>query len=74
MKVALCMEEGGDQIVLTPEDDRETAILGLMFSIEKRELTVKRGQFYKNQAGYFREGSEKTSTILVLKRPSVGAE
>jgi hypothetical protein len=66
MKMALFVEEGTKQIVLTPDNETESAILALLLATPDPSLTIKRGQFYKNQAGYTREGSDKVSTILVL--------
>ena len=68
MKIALYIEDGLEQIVLTPETDTEKGILGKMHD-GSRELAVHKGQFYACQGGWTRHGAEKadTSTIVVLR-------
>lgn len=73
MRIALYMENGIDQVILTPDTDKEKAILASVFN-SKSELSVKHGSFYECQGGFVRQGLDKTSTILVLKRPRGGAE
>lgn len=77
MKIALYIEDGLEQIVLTPDSETEKAILGKLHD-SSRELSIKRGTFYGCQGGWtrFRERdygyshrSTKTddSTMIVLR-------
>ena len=76
MKIALYIEDGLEQIVLTPEIETERAILGKLSS-DERELSVYRGGFYACAAGWVRHtlvssgpyGSiaRGESTIIVLR-------
>jgi hypothetical protein len=68
MKIALYIEDGLEQIVLTPTSDSEKCILAKMHETP-RELHVTRGEFYKNFAGFWRQGntSNPSSTIIVLR-------
>jgi hypothetical protein len=68
MKIALYIEEGVEQIVLTPQSENETAILGKMTD-GSREMSVKSGSFYFCQGGWIRHGSDDKSTIIVLQPP-----
>ncbi len=68
MKIALYIEHGLEQIVLTPEGDTEKGILGKL-NDGSRELSVYRGEFYACMGGWTRHGSGQDSTIIVL-RPS----
>lgn len=73
MRIALYMENGIDQVILTPDTEKERAIIAAVFDGDS-EISVHKGSFYECRGGWVREGIDKTSTILVLKRPSVGAE
>ena len=77
MKIALYIEDGLEQIVLTPESDTESGILGKLHD-GSRELSIKQGCFYACQGGWVRQRevlelgySHKTrddaSTIIVLR-------
>lgn len=70
MKIALYIEDGREQIVLTPTNSTEKAILAKLYD-EKRTVNVVRGSFYACQGGYTRRGTlgSDESTILVLDRP-----
>jgi hypothetical protein len=80
MKIALYIEDGLEQIVLTPETDTEKGILGKLHD-GQRALTINRGTFYGCRGGWvrheargpFASQSDDTSTILVL-RPQDQAE
>lgn len=83
MKIALYIEDGLEQIVLTPESDTEKGILGKL-SDGSRGLSIKRGSFFKCQGGWMRyaqpwRGTYDTndrddeSTMIVL-RPLASAE
>jgi hypothetical protein len=81
MKIALYIEDGLEQIVLTPESDTEKGIIGKL-SDGSRDLSIKRGSFYACQGGWTRHtkqwptpswgldrNDDDDSTIIVL-RPS----
>lgn len=53
MKIALYIEDGLEQIVLTPESETERGILGKLHD-GTRELAIKRGQFYDCRGGWKR--------------------
>ena len=65
MKIALYIEDGREQIVLTPEGKTEEGILGKLHDGE-RQLSIYRGGFYACQGGWTREQRTPDSTILVL--------
>ena len=50
MKIGLFMEGEVSQLILTPEDDAEQAVLALL-KIGSREITVHRGQMYVGRDG-----------------------
>jgi hypothetical protein len=64
MKIALYIEDGLEQVVLTPQTDTEKSILA---KIHDRELTIHTGEFYSCIGGWTRRGSGNSSTILVLR-------
>ena len=76
MKIALYIEDGLEQIVLTPETETEKGIVGKLHD-GSRELSVFSGSFYACQGGWTRHrtysdyggATEDKSTIIVL-RPS----
>jgi hypothetical protein len=55
MKIALYIEDGLEQIVLTPESDTEKGILGKMHD-GSRELDIKKGAFFECKGGWMRHG------------------
>lgn len=67
MKIALYIEDGREQIVLTPQSDTENALLAKLHE-ESTQLHVKRGSFYACRGGWTRQGLDDDSTILVLER------
>ena len=72
MKIALYIEDGLEQIVLTPETETEKGITSKL-SDNTRELSVHRGGFYTCQGGWIRHANERhsdvppESTIIVLR-------
>lgn len=69
MKIALFIEDGLEQIVLTPQSDIERSILR---KLDDRNLSIRHGDFYKNQGGwvmYNPHHCDHKSTILVLTEP-----
>lgn len=80
MKIALYIEDGLEQIVLTPESDTEKGILGKLHD-GLRELSIKRGAFYACMGGWTRQGSlnmsrsePDESTMIVLTTPKAKME
>lgn len=53
MKIALYIEDGLEQIVLTPQSDTEKAILGKLHD-NSRVMTLAKGSFYECRGGYER--------------------
>jgi hypothetical protein len=80
MKIALYIEDGLEQIVLTPETETERGIVGKLVD-GSRQLSIKRGGFYACQGGWTRHRREYSfsqfnqygdlrdddSTIIVLR-------
>lgn len=65
MKIALYIEDGLEQIVLTPQSATEKAILGKL-SDGSRELSIKRGEFYACVGGWTRQNTSENSTMIIL--------
>jgi len=53
MKIALYIEDGLEQVVLTPESETEKAILGKIHD-GSRDISLKRGTFYGCRGGWTR--------------------
>lgn len=84
MKIALYIEDGLEQIVLTPDSKTEANILGKLHD-GSRELKIIRGTFYGCQGGWTRwkqrpnrssmfgtyDDDQDESTMIVL-RPAEG--
>jgi hypothetical protein len=77
VKIALYIEDGLEQIVLTPETDTEKAILAKLDD-GSRTLSIKHGSFYSCRGGwvrhkqafvgiYDRERKDDESTMIVLQ-------
>lgn len=64
MKCALYIENGLQQVVLTPQTRAERDILALIH--ECKIVDVKKGSFYECRGGYVRHASNDDSTMLVL--------
>ena len=66
MKIALYIEDGLEQIVLTAQTDVEQNLLSKLSS--KRNLSIYKGSFYPCQGGWIRQKdySDDSSTILVF--------
>jgi len=69
MKIALYIEDGLEQIVLTPQSDTERAILNKLHD-RSREFEMKKGSFYECQGGWVRNSTSDTSTMIVLREKS----
>jgi hypothetical protein len=61
MKIAFYMEDGLEQIVLTPESDIEKSILAKIHD-KSRTLQIKKGSFYRCQGGWVRYAPHQVST------------
>lgn len=72
MKIALYIEDGVEQLVLTPEGDHEKNLLNLLAS-GKRELSIKQGRFYENMAGFVRHTDTPESTMIILREEARNA-
>lgn len=68
MKIALYIEDGREQIVLTPSTDTEKGILNALTN--GSVLTIHKGSFYGCRGGWTRHGESDDSTIIVLERES----
>ena len=68
MKIALYIDNGLEQIVLTPETKTEDGIIGKMHD-GTRDVSVYRGGFYACAGGWTRhkDNSTSDSTIIVLR-------
>lgn len=82
MKIALYIEDGLEQIVLTPDSEHEHKLLGYLHD-DSRQLSIKRGKFYECQGGWLTQGrigsqgiygmgrderDKDESTMLVLRK------
>lgn len=70
MKIALYIEDGREQIVLTPQTDAEKDILAKLHD-GSREFWLKKGSFYACQGGWTRQqdGVDDSTIIVMEKRP-----
>jgi hypothetical protein len=60
VKIALYIEDGLEQIVLTPTSDTEEAILEKIHD-GSRQLSIKRGEFYGCAGGWVRQRKKYNS-------------
>ncbi len=68
MKIALYIQDGLEQIVLTPEGETEKSILAKLHD-GSREMSLKRGSFYRCQGGWIRQRDhDDDSTMIVLEK------
>lgn len=70
MKIALYIEDGLEQIVLTPEGDTEKGILNKIHD-GTRSIGIRKGGFYECQGGWVRQNSTDSSTMIVLRHIKV---
>lgn len=86
MKIALYIEDGLEQIVLTPQSDTEKAILGKLHD-GSRTMTLAKGSFYECRAGYERytphwqsyayggsSGGDESTMIVLRPTPPAAPE
>lgn len=64
MKIALYIEEGLEQIVLTPETSTEKGLLEKLHA--GREMSIHRNSFYRTVGGFVRQSTDDVSTMIVL--------
>lgn len=69
MKIALYIEDGLEQIVLTPQGKVEQDILAKLTD-GQRVVEIKRGSFFECVGGYVRNGAGDSSTMIVLRPKS----
>jgi len=73
VKIALYIEDGLEQLVLTPESEHERNLLGLLNSSE-RVMEIYKGTFYGCRGGWMRWAqsnqwnAEDASTMIVLRK------
>jgi hypothetical protein len=68
MKISFYVEDGAEQIVLTPETEYEKKMLSALHD-KKRVVEIKRGSFWECMGGYYRHTRDgDSSTMLVIKR------
>ncbi len=78
MKIAIYIEDGLEQIVLTPQSKTEESLLGRLHD-QSREFELKRGSFYECRGGWtrfapwerggmFTGDGDDQSTIIVLRK------
>lgn len=68
MKIALYIEDGLEQIALTPEGETEKSILGKLTD-GSRQLSIKRGQFYACVGGWVRHSDHPEDSVMIILRP-----
>lgn len=69
MNIALYIEDGRSQIVLTPQSDHEKALLGElknMYENGRGNLAIRHGEFYPCQGGWTRQREGTASTMIVM--------
>lgn len=77
MKIAIYIQDGDTQIVLTPETKWEKSILsGIEEGQEEgqEEIKIMRGAFYETRGGWTRESDAPQSVILRLTQKPQDAE
>lgn len=65
MKIAIYIEDGVTQLILTPDTDWEKAVLA---KIEVGNFKIYRGEFYYCNGGWHRQGSGKDSLMLLMEK------
>lgn len=71
MKTGIFMADGVTQVILTPENATDEAVIK---HIESSEKEVYRGQFYECRDGWVRQGPGESSLILVLRAKAVNPQ
>ncbi len=67
MKIALYIEDGLEQIVLTPQGDVEKGILAKLHD-GSRAFSLKKGSFFTCLGGWtrYRDGDDESTMIVLL--------
>ena len=73
MKIALYIEDGLEQIVLTPEGDTEKNILSKLHD-GTRKIEIKRGDFYECRGGWVRQAQAGDNSTMIVLRKAEQAE
>lgn len=70
MKIALYIEDGLEQIILSPESETERGILNKLHD-GQRDVTIHRNQFFHTTGGFVRQGAfgDKDSSTMIVLRP-----
>lgn len=68
MKIALYIEDGLEQIVLTAQSETEKGILGKLHD-GSRQLDIKKGAFYACNGGWTRHASRDDSSTIIILTP-----
>lgn len=71
MRVAIYIEDGVTQLVLTPEGDWEDGVCRKIAAEGEYDVTIRRGEFYANRGGWYRQGEANNSLILRADRRAV---
>ena len=66
MKTAIYILNGVTQLVLTAENEHEKSVLALEGAINNKRAQAYRGSFYHCQGGWYRQGSDDDSLIIVM--------
>jgi len=73
MKIAYYVEQGIEQLILTPENEGEKKMLAILD--KPSNIEIHKGSFYHCQGGWTRQGSEEESRIIVMSsHPSLKKE
>lgn len=67
MKIALCIMDGLEQFVLTPESDVEKRLIGVLTDRRQTDMSIHRGSFYECNGGWYRQGLGDDSAIICLR-------
>lgn len=73
MRVAIYIQDGTTQLVLTPESDWEKDVTAKMARDGEYDVTIKRGSFFECRGGWFRHSDYASDESLMLRmdrRPS----
>ena len=68
MKIALYIEDGREQIALTPETETERWLIAKLHELNTRVVNILKGEFYACQGGWSRHGTGQQSTLIVIDR------
>jgi hypothetical protein len=83
MKTAIVFTNDKRQLVLTPEDEYETALVKMMFPYRSSEVgepqyklkaNLHLGSFYNCQGGWYRESKDDDSLIFVFEKDEDGVK